>query len=159
MRQVIGFIAILAAVILLIFYASAPGRSDKSDQEQIISLIAKGQQSIERKSVNGVMSCVSDSYSDDMGNSADRLRVYVADAFKQPGRYQVAVQSPIIEIRGSQAAASMHVDVVYISSGERDKVFSGDITLILKKEDLRRFFVFPSKEWRVVSAAGIAHFD
>lgn len=159
MRRAIGFIAILAAVILLIFYASAPGRNSRSDREQIISLIAKGQQSIERKSINGVMSCVSDSYSDDMGNNSDRLRVYIADAFKQPGRYQVAVQSPIIEIRGSQATASMHVDVAYAFSGERDKIFSGDITLILKKEELRRFFIFPSKEWKVVSAAGIAHFE
>jgi hypothetical protein len=158
MRRIIGFLALIAAVLLMIFYA-AHNQPSKSDREQIISLIAKGQQSIERKSVNGVMSCVSNNYSDDMGNNADRLRVYVADAFRQPGRFQVAVQTPLIEVRGSQAAAAMHVEVDYVASGERDKVFSGDITLILKKEHLRRFLIFPTKEWRVVSAAGIAHFD
>ena len=130
-------------------------RERGSDSDQITAMIERGRQGIERKSLNTAASCLSKSYSDQYGMNYDRIRVWAAQAFRAETSYEVAVDAPQVTVQGDQAQARTHVVVSTVASGDRQQVFSGDVLLRLRKERVRRYLIFPAREWKVISMEGI----
>jgi len=151
MRKFI-FIFIAIVVVLAVGYILA-NRSGEPEDE-ITALIEHGRQSIEVKSVKDALSCISKDYFDDNDIDYDRLKLIIAQAYRVESRYQATVEVPTITVNDDRAIAKTHVVIAVVNEGERNEVFSGDVVIHLKKEQVRRFLIFPAKDWRIIKLEG-----
>lgn len=144
------------AIIALAMGFFAVNRDKGTDEGQIVGLIECGRQAVEQKSVDAAASCISKSYADESGMKYDQLRVLIADAFRSENKYEVTVDTPIIEMDGTDKAhAKARVTVTTVHNGAGAEVFSGDVAFFLTKENVRKYLIFPTREWRVTGIGGI----
>jgi len=151
---VVGIICALAAALV---YLQLSGWQRPSDEDQIQMLMAKGQSAIERKDLNGMMSCVSKDYSDSVF-TYNTLRLQALEAARAEGRYDVLLKHTSVEVQGDTAVASTRVTVALVSDhGGMHDLLDSRITLRFKKERGKRFLVIPTRTWKVTSISGLIH--
>ncbi len=125
------------------------------DADQIRDLLARGEAAIEARNVNAAMSCVSGDYRDSTGLSRDALRLQVARAFRQVEGYDLSVMADGINPEGGRAEVTVRVILSAVENGTASQVFSGPVTISLRKEQARRYLVLPTRAWKVVGMAGL----
>lgn len=150
--MVAGLICVLAAVLICV---KTSGRPQPSEEEQIHTLLAKGQSAIERKDLRDALSCVSREYSDSAGFTFETLRLQGAQAFREQGKYDVVLDDTSIEIRGETAQVEAQATVLLIFGRDVHQVFSGPLSISLRKEKSKRWLVFPADAWKVIRMDGI----
>jgi hypothetical protein len=155
MKRVV-LIAVLAVIATLATGYLLVGRNNRPDASQITDLIERGRSAIESKSVDAAASCLSKSYADNDGRKYEQLRAQVATALRDDCRYEVTVEQPDVLIQGEEATANTHVTIYRVTGESREQAFSGPVKLSLRKEGLRRYLLFPAKEWKITGMAGIA---
>jgi hypothetical protein len=143
----------LIVIILIAGYFIAT-RENGTDTEQIMAVIERGRQGVEKKSTDQAASCVSKSYADDYGMKYDTLRIWAAQAFHSETNYEVIVSTPEVNVQGDEAQAKTHVIVNVTSEGGR-QAFKEDVTLSMKKEPIRKFLIYPTMEWKVTKIEGL----
>lgn len=141
---------------MLVVGYMAANRDQGSDEEQILAVIERGRQAIERKSLDSAISCISNDFSGDGLLNRDRLRMLAAEAFRENRSYQVEVDTPRVEIGRDRARAGTHVLVTATGETGTERVFSGDVVLHMAKERVRRYLIFPAREWKVTGMEGIS---
>lgn len=125
------------------------------DEEQIRTLLTEGEKAIESRSVNGALACVSKDYSDPSGFNRDGLRLQVIEAFRSADGYDVTLQTANMRLDGDNAEVQTSATLAALDKFGRHEVFSGPITIRLKKESARRYLVLPVRTWRVVGMTGL----
>lgn len=147
------FFAVIIALALGYFMVN---RDKGPDENQIVMLIERGRQAIEKKSIDTAASCISKNYADESGMKYDQLRMIIADAFRSNDKYEVTVDTPIVKMDGAdKALANAHVVITTVQDGERAEAFSGDVSLFLTKESVRKYLIFPTHEWKITGIGGI----
>lgn len=156
MKKKFGLALFSIAVIALAIGYFAANRSTGSDQDQIIALIEQGRQSVETKSIDSAMSCVSKSYEDEAGMNYDRIKLLISEALRSESRYEVTIDTPIIEVEGAdKARAKAHVTVFSVNSESKQEIFSSDVAFLLTRERTRKYLIFPTREWKVSGVGGL----
>ena len=157
MRKIGFFIVGVILVVLIVGYLAA-NRDRGPDTDQISALIERGRQAIEHKALDTAMSCISKNYHDDNGLNYDQARMLTSNAFRANKKLYAAVDSPDIQISGEEALARTHVSIVTVNDKEivPPVAFSGDVVLHLKKERIRRYLIFPARDWKVIKIDGIS---
>ena len=151
--MVMGLIVLFAGVLI---YARSAGRPKLTDEEQIQTLLAKGQSAVERKDLKGALSCISRSYSDAGGLKFDTLRLQGARAFQERGVYDVSLENVSMVVNGDRADGAVDVTLDLASGGSRHRVYSGHMGLSLRKEESRHWLVIPVREWKVTEINGLS---
>ena len=136
-------------------YAKMAGRPQPSEEEQIHALLATGQSAIERKDLRDALSCVSREYSDSAGLTFETLRLQGAQAFREQSKYDVVLNDTSIEIHGETAHVDTKATVLLIFGRDVHQVFSGPLSISLRKEKSKRWLVFPADAWKVIRMDGI----
>ena len=140
---VLGLLVVLAAFLLL----TRPG---PTDQQQLLLQLETARAAAERHDASGIMRLVSADYKDSLGLNNDQLHAYPIQALRRDsGSYQVTLTPPQVTVSGDTAQTSSHLEV---RSKNGDTQFSGNVTLTWRREEGRRFLIFPTKVWRVVGA-------
>jgi hypothetical protein len=146
---------LMIAAILGYFFATHPKRA-LTDQEQIQAALAEGERAAEDHDIPALLGLVSKDYKDDAGLNREKLRLLLADAFRNQSETWVTLNDEKIDARDDEANVSVFVT---LEGRARDSGASWrndyPLTLHFKKEPGISFLVFPTKRWRVVSAEGI----
>lgn len=152
-RKWIFFVLLgLAAVGLFFLIRGGPPRSD---QEQIQAVLTEGERAVEEKDLSAIMQYVSKDYKDDLGLNRDRMRLLIAQTFREHGPIYVALNNVSIQPQGETATVSATVTIE--AQGKESNETSSNtypMTLQFRKEPGYRFLVIPTEYWRVVSAGG-----
>lgn len=148
--------AILGIVVAIVGagYIAANRGLNKPDDILIRELMHRGETAVERKDLKMAMSCISTDFRNSAGGNYDGLRLFVAQAFRSEMSYSVQLDAPDITINGNSAKAVTKVSLYNTVSQPYSSIFSGSITLILQKETQKRYWVFPVKEWKIISFSG-----
>ncbi|MBI2844554.1 MAG: hypothetical protein HYX78_14260 [Armatimonadetes bacterium] len=154
MKRLLVGLLLAVAVVLAVGYFAA-NRDQGADQEQILAVIERGRRAVERKSLSEAMSCISKDYSDSTGLNRDRLGLLARRAFQSSSRYEVVVDAPTIRVAGDEAVAETYAAVASVDAGTREEKFSGEVILSLRRENSRRFLIFPVREWKITAIEGI----
>jgi hypothetical protein len=136
--------------------AQGPGGTDAA---QILAQIERGKQAAEQRNAGALMRLVSPQYKDE-GLIANRGQLYglVHQQFRDAR--QVDVEVPANELRiqvapdGRTATVTGRMELRI--TGSQGDVQSSTLTptLYWRKEQVRRYLVFPAEEWRVTKAVG-----
>jgi hypothetical protein len=130
-----------------------------SDEEQIHALLDKAKSSVEAKDVGGALSCVSENYSDDSGNTFQALRLLAIRGLRTPGRVDLVMEGTSVSIDGKSASVETKLTVSEATSAaETRELFSGRLKMALAKEDSRKWLIFPTSEWKIVGISGLPSF-
>lgn len=149
-------IVVLSVIIIgLIGGYVAVNSGQGNDEKQILSVMERGQQSIEKKSASMTKSCISENYSDDFGMNRQKICSTAAQAFTAQCDYEVELSAPQITVNNDQAEAKTHFKLWSVASGDRQQQISTDLVLHFKKETGRRYFIYPVKEWKVIKIDGL----
>jgi hypothetical protein len=144
---------ILIAVLAGVRYQMLLNRPAGSEEEQIASLIQRGVSGIERSDVRTAMSVVSKDYKDNYGTTYGSLKIRAADAMNSSVRPDVTITQPVIQVNGDQAEMRAHVRMMDRHGDQL--IFEHDLTFRLRKEQLHRYLIFPTREWRIVTVDGL----
>ena len=151
-NRVIVIIA-LVLVLLGVRYQVALNRQTESDEQQIASLIQRGESGVERKNAREAMSIVSKDYKDSIGMTYRVMQIRVANALDSAENPDVTITQPVIRTNGDEGTMQFHVRVV--DRRNDTNLFEHDMTLQLRKEKLHKYLIFTSHEWRVTSTQGL----
>lgn len=143
----------LIAVVLGVRYQIILNKQVGTPEEQIAAVIQRGESAVERNDTRTAMSCVSKNYKDDTGMTYPILRIRVADELNSPVRLDVTLTNSVIQATGDKGRIQFHARVV--DRRDNDVIFDNDLTLLLRKEKLRKHLIFHYKDWRITSAQGL----
>jgi hypothetical protein len=146
-KRLLGAAVILGIGLAIYLMATAPL---PSDQDQIASAIETARSAVQSRKASGVLTVVSADYHDPVIANVDQLHAYLIHAFRNSGPITVQTSANTITVHGNTAQSVSHVTLKGANNG--DSYFDGNITLTWKREPARRFLVFPTTTWRVVSA-------
>ena len=147
------FVLVVAAVVFGCAYllvGQMVTRDSRSDSQQIAALIASGERAVEHRDLADVMSGVSRNYSDVNGLTYPALRMRAAQALRNSSSLSVNGRVLNTRVNDSQAALQYKVSV----KGDDGNLFSGTLTMDLKKEPVWRYGIFRARQWKVVSMDG-----
>lgn len=148
-----SIILLIIVAVLGFGYISAHKGLNKPDEILIRELFVKGEQSVETKDLRGAMSCISPTYKGQFGGNYDGLRLLVGQAFRSESNFDIQMDAPKVTLKGDDAVATSKVTIT--NTNGREQLFSNDITVGLKKETERRYFIFPVKVWKVNVFGGV----
>ena len=155
MKKLVLTIAVVLILVLGVGVYSILTRPKLTDTKQIQALLLRGQAAIEKKNVKEAMSCLSAAYKDSAGYNYDTMRFQVIEAFKSDAKYEVDLKNTSIVINGDTA----HVQAYLVFSMTQElehqtQNSNGMVGIDLKKEDSKRWLVFPTKTWKITSISG-----
>ncbi len=145
---------VIAVVLVIILFGAGwvTSRPRGSEPEQIRRLLLQAQDAARAKNISGCLSCLSSNYKG-AGGSRDEIRLFLLSVFRDTGTVDVVVNEPTIKVTGETATAETHVNItVRAPKGSGNTSYSSDVTLEFCKEEHKRYFIFPVREWRISSA-------
>ncbi|MDQ2686805.1 MAG: nuclear transport factor 2 family protein [Armatimonadota bacterium] len=147
----LGLAALLLAILVMFFVLRQP---PPPDQDQIIAQLEIARAAGEQNSAGGVLSIVSPDFSTPSGvlHNKQQLGFYLYQQMKDGGRARVTLSPPSVVVQGDTATSACQITVRSLDSGQVQ--FDKPVTLTWRKEDGRRFFVVPTKVWRIVGIQG-----
>lgn len=155
MKRSSWFTIILIAVLCAgLIIARSAGKPPLTDEEQIHSLLVKGQTAMEKKDLKSAMQCISRSYKDPGGVKFEQLRVQAIQAFRQEGKYDVILEATSVKLDGEQATVHATITVGMVSRGAMHPLFSRPITIGVAKERSMHWLFIPAKSWKITSIEG-----
>lgn len=122
------------------------------DAQRIRSMVQSAAESIEKRNLSGVISCVSKDYKDEAGLNYDRLRVLVSQALRDEARFTASAEIRSLKVDGDKATVELHA---VVKGSDGSEVYNQGFTLLLSKEPTRHMLVAPTKVWRVVSTRNL----
>ena len=137
-------LALIGVVLVLLFQPQPP------DQAQIASQLEAARAAGERQDVSGVMKIISEKYHDANVPGPTQLRFILNKVMQGNGSAQITQSIPVISLQGDTATSTSHLRVVTLPDNRI--VYDHDVTMQWKREDGTKFWVVPTKVWRVVSA-------
>ena len=137
-------LALVIAFCVVLFQPPPP------DQTQILSQLEVARAAGERHDVGGIMSVVSEKYSDPNVPGPVQLRFVLNKYLRGAEPVQVTQSIPVVSVTGDTATSTSHLRVV--SLGDNRVLYDHDVTMQWKREEGTRLFVVPTKVWRVTSA-------
>ena len=149
---ILGLVCVLAIALMII---RATSRAPLSDEEQIHLLLGECESAVEHKDLKRAFAHVSRDYSDEAGFAFETLRLQAIQAFRIEGRYDILLEDTAILVSGETAEVKTRASVSLISDGDAGEVFSGPLTIALRREKSTRWVVLPTKQWKVVSISGL----
>ena len=151
-----AILCIVLAMAVAGIYFKIVNRSQLSDEECIYALLAKGKSAIEHKYLKSALSCVSKDYSDSAGYTFDSLRALALEAFSEEGKYIIKAEKASVKVDGDAACADTRVFITLRSDdGGTHTIFSGPMSISLKKEKSKRRLIIPTRSWKVTGISGL----
>ncbi|MDO8586778.1 MAG: hypothetical protein Q7T82_07015 [Armatimonadota bacterium] len=144
---------VIVAVAAGVYYQISLNQETGSAEQQIAAVIQRAESGVERGDARMAMSVVSRDYKDDMGTTYSLLRIRATDALNSNAQPDVTLANSRFSITGDHGTLQTHVRV-----GDRrteETLFDHDLTIHLRKEKLRKYLIFRTREWRVVSVQGL----
>ena len=136
----IAGIVVLAVVIVVLWWLVRP---QKTDQQQIIDLLARTERAIEQRDLGGLMQAVSEDYADGTFSKRELRRAVLA-GFRQVRTIRITPVLGEREVSGKDARVELDVDV-WIDTDSPRPTMRLAIWVKLSKE---------SGRWLVTSAGG-----
>ncbi len=137
-------LAFIGIVLVLLFQPTPPA------QTQIAAQLEAARAAGERGDVSGVMQIFSEKYHDSNIPGPVQLRFILNKMMQGNGSAQITQSIPVISLQGDTATSTSHLRVV--TTPENRVVYDRDVTMQWKREEGTKFWVVPTKVWRVVSA-------
>ncbi|MDO8684075.1 MAG: hypothetical protein Q7N50_11405 [Armatimonadota bacterium] len=153
MRTRIILLVLMVAVAAGIIYQVSLNRQRLPDDRQIAELLQWGIGGVEKNDPRQAVSIVSKNYKDDAGMTYTFLRIRTYDALRSDVQPDVTILKPSIRINGDNATLDAQFSVIDRKNDEA--IFTRDLTLHLRREKLRRYLIFSTHEWRIVSIEGV----
>ena len=120
------------------------------DQTQILTQLETARAAGERHDVGGVMKVISEKYHDPNVPGPVQMRFVLNHYLRGAEPVQVTQSIPVVSVTGDTATSTSHLRVV--STLDNRVLYDHDVTLQWTREDGTKFFVVPTKVWRVTSA-------
>ncbi|MGO8673439.1 MAG: hypothetical protein ACLQVD_19020 [Capsulimonadaceae bacterium] len=146
-KKLLPVVGVLCVVLAVYTAGTAPLPPDR---ERIAADLDEMERSAEHRNAGGVMGGVSDTYHDPMNADTDQLRARLVYYFRDSGPVYITTSTPGIAISGDAATTTSHIAVTGAPGGQ-EVYYDGDVVLHWKREPARRYLIFPSNAWRVVS--------
>ncbi len=149
---------LLGGGFLWLWMAANGQRPRGTDTAQIRSMIARGARAAQRRDSATINRMISGNYTDGNGFRAEQLRAFVAKTLRESGSAQVYIPDESVSIQvepgGKEAHASFHVRFQGAEGQFSGTPFDGTLTIRLKKEPVRYYWIFSGEEWRVMATEG-----
>lgn len=149
MSKTVGLAAGLVVVILAAgWFVSRPRGSDAEQVQQVLS---SGLEAVRNKNLWGAMSCLSSDYHGE-GESADNVRLMLLELFRDSDDIRVVLDDPEIAVHGDTAVVTGlgRASVITRDGSRMDR--NSEATIVLRKENHHRYLIYPTREWKIVSA-------
>lgn len=128
--------------------------------QQIMAQIQRAQAAAEERNVGALMRVVSPNFKDENGITRPALAYQARDQLRDAQRVEVTIPLNDLSIHvapGGQAATTrFRVEVRITDKQGTTHALNFSPTLQWRKEPVRRYLFFPTTEWRVVGAQGLA---
>jgi len=147
-KRLLATAAVLVVVLIIYLIATAP---PPSPRQQIATAIQTACGAASHRRASGVLTVVSADYRDPNVANVDQLHAILIQGFRNSGPVDVRSTDNAITVHGDNAQSVSHITIKGGPGGQT--YFDGNIVLYWKREPARRFLMFPSTTWRIVSAA------
>lgn len=125
-----------------------------SPRERIQAMFREGKQAFEAEDVDGLLALVADDFEWN-GMDKQRLRLQLVQFFKNVNHPRAQYKEPLqIEVFGSTAIARIEVRITWDESGPSFQRY-GPLEVEFRKEQGRRWGIFPYEEWKVIRVRGL----
>lgn len=147
----LGFAVLLLIALVVFFVLRQP---PPPDQDQIIAQLEIARAAGEQNSASGVLSVVSPDFSTPSGflHNKQQLGLYLYRQMRDGGRARVTLSPPSVVVQGETATSAFRITVRSLSTDQIQ--FDQPVTLTWRKEEGRRFWVFPTRVWRITGVQG-----
>ncbi len=145
MRAIIWITVVIIALGYVVFAYVTVDRKD--DQAQITALFAQAASSIQKRDLDGAISCVSKNYKDKAGMKYDNLRAVTAQALRTEQDFKVNYTLDKTTIANNTATAKVNLNIVDKKTGAT--IFMRDLTVYLAKEKGWHGLIIPTHYWKV----------
>lgn len=152
-RIVLGLAVLLLGAAGGMLFVQA--RPRPTPEALIRQALEDAEQAARRRDVSGVMRIVSDDYKDGVMNKA-RLRLLLTRYVRQSvgGAYDVRVSPPVIQRDPDDSNRALVLTTIAVSN-ETSPWGPQEVTLVMRREEGRRWLVFPEDRWRVISVVNL----
>ncbi|MBW3623106.1 MAG: hypothetical protein KY468_06810 [Armatimonadetes bacterium] len=145
---------LIAGLAVAGLYFLLRGGPPRTDTEQIQAILLEGERAVEEKDLSAIMGMVSKEFNMEQINR-DRLRLMLAQTFREHGPIYVTLNDVVIQPQGDTATVSMNATVEAQGKTNSETVSNTvPVTLQLRREEGYRFLVIPTEVWRVTGASG-----
>jgi hypothetical protein len=145
--KIVLILVVFAAIAIIVKVAlSTP---EVPDAVQIQNQINAATAAANDHNPGGVMTIISDSYTDDGGNNSERLGFLLRRGMSNASSLLVQSAPATIAVAGNTATSTSYITV----TANRQMVFSQSIQINWHKETTRRYLVFPGEMWRVTGSS------
>ena len=139
-------LALVAIVLLATTVSKLLQQNPVPDKVQIQGELKEAAEDASNKNAGGVMSIISDSYTDSDGNTPDRFGMLLRRGMQNVQDIDVVVAPAAITINGQSAKSSSYISIKI----DGQPVIGQVVELDWRKEPSRRLFIIPDEKWRVV---------
>ncbi|CUU37301.1 MAG: DUF4440 domain-containing protein [Armatimonadetes bacterium] len=123
-------------------------------QERIQQMFREGKAAFEAKDVDALMAMLADDFEWD-GMDKQRLRLQLVQFFRNINNPRARYKEPLqIEVFGAKAIARTEVSISWDEIGPNAQRY-GPLEVEFRKEQGRRWGLFPYEEWKVVRVNGL----
>ncbi|MCX6346056.1 MAG: hypothetical protein NT018_13450 [Armatimonadetes bacterium] len=151
MRAIIWIMVAIIALGYVIFAYLTVDRRD--DQAKIKALFSQAAAAIQKRDLDGAISCVSKNYKDPAGMKYDNLRAITAQALRTEQDYKVEYVQEKTIIADNAATASIKLNIIDNKGG--GIIYKRDLTVYLAKEKGWHGLIIPTHYWRVTNIDGL----
>lgn len=121
----------------------------RSDEAQIQGLFVNAADAVQKRNLNGALSCLSKDYKDDQGRNYDAIRLLAVNIMKNGEvNYTVDAKPGKVVVSGDEATLQARVK----AKGTKSEFeYEREMTLHLTRENGRHAWFLPAKVWRVTN--------
>jgi hypothetical protein len=131
-----------------------------TEEEQILGQMLRAQQAAQAADIAALIRVVSSDYRDDLGLTRPTLRYEAGRQMREAQRIDVTIPSNGTRIQLSpdrrEAISNGPVELRITDRQGEVRTVSLTPTLHWRKEQFRRYLIFPAEEWRIAKAEGVA---
>lgn len=149
-------VALLALGAFGVMRAVDAQRPRGSDTQQLRTMLAQGEAAAERGDAPAIWRFISDDYSDNLGFSDTSVKYNIRAYLRDHKNMDLTIPSDRVNIHIDPDGRTGAMDFVVIvnspgASGSGNQI---PISLRIRKEPVRYYWLFPGEEWKVLSADG-----
>ncbi|MCC6485204.1 MAG: nuclear transport factor 2 family protein [Armatimonadetes bacterium] len=122
-----------------------------TDQQQIQNVLTGLTAAAEKRDIWRTLSHVSRDYKG-VGGSYDQVRLILLQTFRDSSSIQIALHPPQISVHADSAVATTDANARITSNSGASAQYAGLVTLRLKREERKRWLIYPVQRWTIISA-------
>jgi len=138
----------LALVLAWGWFATRP---HGTDQEQIIAVLTEAERTISGKDLRGTLGLISESYHG-TGGTKPEVSGLLLQAYRDSAAIRPQLGTPTITVKDGTATVLTKGRLTAVLQSGAENSFQSDLVLTLRREDRKRYLIYPVQEWKFTSA-------